>query len=262
MGRVLSIGWDVGGWQGKKNAFSGLSYDGKSFQWSPPILLKVPDNPGLFTIDAILNSLKYSQKSYEKLIIAIDAPLGIPKDFLPFLKGTFDFIKPTSGISNRIAFRCTDRYVHRITGKPPLSPLFDKMGINTTLVLAHLKQWKKDGFQVRTPNCKSYSLNEIIEVYPAMVKSIDNISLEKKKILLLLQKLNDNKIISAYNYYQSIGTELKTDQLDSALCAILGMSAILCHQALPKLDTVVPEEFFSEIAYTAEGWIYSLPITK
>lgn len=257
MDKIVSIGFDCAGWRGKKNAFSALIFSNGKFNWKPPQTLEVPNDPGYFSYEKLCKELDLP-RSNDKVLIAIDAPLGVPKDFIPFFKKPFNIGKPESGIENPVAYRYTDRHINRFSGKAPLS-ILDKMGINVTVALSHVAEWKKNGFKVIGPKSVQ-SKNQIIEVYPGTIRQTSHTIKTQIRNLLIL--LNDSSILDNYGYYLKEEGVKKSDKLDSALCAILGMSFLVNESRLPRLDKNIPLEFSRNSSYLKEGWIYHFPFEK
>src|ERR1019366_4593041 len=140
METIIVLGWDVGGYKGSKNAFALATVRGSETKLrictgevelsNKDSLYKFPDNlflPG------------------DNFVVAIDAPFGFPSPLLDFINNKAD----TRGyferdIENVYVFRKTDREVESITGKKPLSPIFDKLGRNTFRAIRQLRKWKQD----------------------------------------------------------------------------------------------------------------------
>jgi hypothetical protein len=257
MAQLVSIGFDCGGWQGKKNAFSALVCDNGKLSWRSPKTIKIPDNPGYFPFEALLKILSLPSKP-DEIVIAIDAPLGIPKDLIPFFQGEISMTKPESGIENSIAYRYTDKYIKLKSGINPLS-IFDKMGINMTVAKAHVNKWRTVGFEVVVHN-DSISKRKIIEVYPGTMRKCS--ASVKNQIGNILSMLKDESLLRDYGYYSLVPGIKKSDKLDSALCAILGMSHLVkVHPEIPKLEEI-PPEYFENDSNIKEGWIYHLPFEE
>lgn len=258
MAQLVSIGFDCGGWQGKKNAFSALVCDNERLCWKPPIALEIPNDPGYFSFDE-LTKLLGLPKNPDEIVIAVDAPLGIPKDFVPFFEGRIPMKKPTSGIENSIAYRFTDQHIKKESGIKPLS-ILDKMGINMTVARAHINQWNNNGFKIVAQN-DLISKRKIIEVYPGTIRRCS--SEAKIQIKNILTKLEDESILRDYGYYMGVSRIKKTDELDSAICAILGMAYLVKdNPEIPSLETFIPDEYRNNNDYIKEGWIYHLPFEK
>ena len=74
-------------------------------------------------------------------MIGIDAPLGWPAEFVRLVgrapNHARPYLPPAGGeFESRLAYRYTDRAVHRRCGKKPLSAAFDKLGNNATKAIA------------------------------------------------------------------------------------------------------------------------------
>lgn len=258
MAQLVSIGFDCGGWQGKKNAFSALIYDDSQISWKPPRIEEIPNNPGFISFEKLVEILNLPPNP-DEIIIAIDAPLGIPNDFIPFFDGKIQMKKPASGIENRVAYRYTDQYINRVSGIKPLS-ILDKMGINMTVARTHVNEWSKDGFKIVSPKDPQEG-KKIIEVYPGTIRKCS--PFVKNQIGKILSKLHDLSILKNYDYYLPVPGAQKSDELDSALCAILGMSFLVKDNSeIPKLESIIPKEYLNNDNYIKEGWIYHLPFEE
>lgn len=91
--KILSIGWDVGGWMGSKQGFSMCLWDTerKQLKWIGKAKEKsLPKSHLISPIEIItdltdgVNFAKYSELH---VVVAIDAPLGYPSSFVAFLNG-------------------------------------------------------------------------------------------------------------------------------------------------------------------------------
>lgn len=175
---VLAIGWDVGGWVGKKQAVAvarwangrpewlgkpqGFRLNSLGRDWSLIDLARVgwPEAP-----HDILNN--------QRVVLAIDAPLAFPTAFAELLAGaatpTFDAGGPE--MHNPFAYRVTDRNIFDTFKKKPLSASFDKLGNNATVAMVHTRRLRERG-HLRVPPFDDVEdgIPIGIEVYPALVK--------------------------------------------------------------------------------------------
>lgn len=239
--KILSIGWDVGGWMGSKQGFSMCLWDTetKQLKWIGKAKeMSLPKSHLISPLDIIADltdGANFSKCRNLQVIVAIDAPLGYPICFVEFLNGKNVInARPVLEIENPLAYRETERHIHQKFGKKPLSSTFDKIGNNATVAISHINNWiKNDGF-IRQPSHEN-GLKEIIEVYPALVKE------------------------NAY-LFQSFDEEIPneinrgTDAYDSAICALMGLKYYVGEElfGMPCVSKLVKEEYFSE------GWIYYL----
>ena len=184
--KCLGIGWDVGGWRGNKNAVAMAMWNGTGVDWVAVKRRKLPGVGATFAefLEHFLGSeakLRLEQAVDRKVpvVLAIDAPLGLPTAFVDSLKHPADtqfesdFAKG-GFIDNPLAFRETDRTVAEIFEKTPLSATFDKLGNPASVARWYVQQWTRTGarpsFKMMVKKGKPpFSL---IEVYPALAKEM------------------------------------------------------------------------------------------
>jgi predicted nuclease with RNAse H fold len=240
---ILAIGWDVGGWMGVKHGWPICEVrDDGTLHWPfSPVELGIGPT-GEFDLDEIIRRLSGSNGMTvdgQRVVVAVDAPLGFPAQFRRLLCGeTVEFVFPDREIESELAYRETDRNVHDRLGKKPLSAAFDKLGNNATVAMVHAQRWReRHGFSV-PPLTEVGDLGRvIIEVYPALAK--DPRTGEARGVLARL-----------------IPPDVKsgTDAYDAAICA-LHAAKFGSGQALRVLPPLVGPERVTE-AMAEEGWIY------
>jgi hypothetical protein len=156
---VVSVGWDVGGWLGRKNALAVAIWNGKGVRWAGPVRSGLlPEQPGELPalVEAIAGPevaslVREGLRRAARVVVAIDAPLGLPDAFRAFLVDpSFQVARPERFIDHPLAFRQTDREVSRLLGKEPLSATFDKLGNPASVAVAFARRWRQDGFTVVT----------------------------------------------------------------------------------------------------------------
>jgi hypothetical protein len=137
---VLGVGWDVGGWIGRKQAIALAEWKGHSAQWlGSSMCFSVAQLGENWSVDDLVRCAWPDAPSEilqsHELVMAIDAPLGFPVAFSELLAGrSTPSVDPTSAeIDNPLAYRETDRHIYRTFGKKPLSASFDKLGNNATV---------------------------------------------------------------------------------------------------------------------------------
>ncbi len=276
--KVISIGWDVGGWHGEKNAICKLEYDGEKITMSKPeILKKVFDQKGIpYFIETVIKD------DYKQFILAIDAPLGLPVEFTNLINGNEVFIPDVEkgSFENRLAFRETDMHIKSILKKTPISPSFDKLTNNLTLAL-NMTRLLKNSFKIYPfHDYDSMNKNNVIEVYPGIFRTdnpkksasndelnrFNKIRTSKKRILEMmiggLDKQFDEQLGTALEYYTTDDSnEKKTDKADAFICSLLGLSFLLGKEAgLPEISKVIPQKRathqIDKEVVRKEGWIY------
>ncbi|MGM7701438.1 hypothetical protein ACSVDE_06895 [Pseudalkalibacillus sp. Hm43] len=243
MTKILGIGWDVGGWMGSKQGIAAATFnlDTQKFEW-----IGTPRNTNLkkhqhWTPQSILEALdpKISIEEFEEVTIGMDASLGFPIAYRKLVNQEDHELKfPSKEIQNPFAYRDTERHIFEKFGKKPLSAPFDKLGNNTTLALSYALKWsREEGFKMIPQQGNKSSKHVMIEVYPALVKSMEQ-SFIKEEIL--------KRIPSEINP--------RSDAYDAAICSIL---ALLFKGNGQFIENVTLQDpcIHKETA-TEEGWIY------
>jgi len=240
---MLAIGWDVGGWMGTNHgwAMCEVREDGTLVWPTSPMELRI-GAAGRFDLNEMVRRLSGTDDltiEGQRVVVAVDAPLGFPSQFRRLLSGeNVDFRAPDREIDSELAYRETDRDVHERLGKKPLSAAFDKLGNNATVAMVHTRRWHEDDefsvpplTEVRNPD------RVIIEVYPALAK--DRRTGEAKGILS-----------------SCIPSDLErgTDAYDAAICALHAAKFGGGH-ALPEFSQLVGPERVTDVI-AEEGWIY------
>lgn len=149
MGKIISIGWDVGGWHGRKNALSVIVFENGSLKLTvPPKCIKrdllFDNGEGLPTF--ILNEIAPN----DRLVIAIDSPFGFPEAFSRLITDV-NYVFNDVGddfYKNLYAFRKTDINIIDKLGKKPISPSFDKLTNNVSLTINLLRILKENNFAI------------------------------------------------------------------------------------------------------------------
>ena len=245
MKKVVSIGWDVGGWHGRKNAISVITHENGALKLTtPPQCLT---REFLFDNGNDVPTIISKQMSEDsELVVAIDSPFGFPKAFTNLIA---DDKYTSTDVGDKIydnmyAFRETDKNIIEKLGKKPISPSFDKLTNNVTLTINMLRILKRNHFVISpwdSPSLKDAKI--VIEVYPGVFKC------EKEKSLKLLIKMIqqiqiDNKESQIFledlesYYYRDIADD-KSDEADSFICSLLGMCfALKGELGLPILQEI------------------------
>ncbi|ALC90309.1 hypothetical protein AM500_11320 [Bacillus sp. FJAT-18017] len=237
--RVIGIGWDVGGWLGNNHGVAACVWEEGmgSVEWiGSPSSIALPEDrllriPEL--VKAISKEYALIEDDETMIVIGVDAPLSFPSAFAQLLGGAdVDIRKPAREIDNIFAYRDTDRHIHAVFGKKPLSATFDRIGNNATVAMAHIKMWEKEGDFVTYPFHPSNAENNkvILEVYPALVK-------ERKS----------TEAFPGIKQLLPTGLVPGTDAYDAAICALYAIAFGSSGTPLPAL--VGPNG-------TCDGWIY------
>lgn len=236
--KILSIGWDVGGWMGKKQGFSMCVWDREKhdFEWMGKSLEMGLPEGHLLAPNEIIKFFLEEVNKYDdyQIVIAIDAPLGYPKDFVKFVNGERILnSKPSSEINNVIAYRETERHIFKTFGKKSLSSIFDKIGNNATVAISHIRMWS-DNYQFVIQPSDRVGSKEVIEVYPALIK-------EDGKLKQLFDKAIPNDV------------QRESDAYDSAICSLMGLKYYVGEELLGVPMAKRPQHIEQ---YNEEGWIY------
>ncbi|OCA90726.1 hypothetical protein A8F94_02290 [Bacillus sp. FJAT-27225] len=237
--KVIGIGWDVGGWLGNNHGVAVCVWkEGKDqVEWvGTPSSISIPD-AGMLEIKDLIHAVSggtvLPDNEDTKIIIGVDAPLCFPAAFVGLLKGADAGIrKPAREIDNIFAYRDTDRHIHSVFGKNPLSATFDRIGNNATVAMSHIRKWeKRENFLTYPFHPQNPRNNKIIlEVYPALVK-------ERKS----------SEAFPGIKKYLPPTAEPGTDVYDAAICALYAVAFGMGGTLLPPLV---------EPVRNLDGWIY------
>lgn len=236
--RILGIGWDVGGWMGKKNAFAFSQFDvekkdfsflGKAFHTTVP-------SSGKFDIKKLAEEQDIHFEDYDKIVIGIDAPLGLPRGFKDLIQGKIkDTGKPEKEIYSPYAYRETERHLYGKFKKKALSAAFDKIGNNLTLALHQAHFWNKEyGFNIHPQQAQEDDSRIMIEVYPALAK-MEGIY---------------NKISP---YIHHLKPTCNDDEWDACICSFIATVHGSGTRFLDNFQTQLPPQ--DEVT-KEEGWVY------
>jgi Protein of unknown function (DUF429) len=238
----LAIGWDVGGWLGKKQGVAIIEID-------PDGAWRFVGVPTTFSIAALadrsvfslirLGWLEAPSDALERyrIAIAIDSPLNFPVAFQRLLSGKPHTVAtPKTEIESTLAYRACDQYVYLEYGKKPLSASFDKLGNNATVAMVFTQQWRDlEGFRTIPFEGQANHEREILEVYPTLVKS------------------RNEGIAPHVRAHLPATLEDKTDEQDAAICALLAAARIGVKS--PSLPALVQPPL--PVEQWRDGWIYA-----
>ena len=109
-----------------------------------------------------------AEQPWRAISLAIDTPLGWPDAFLALLTGSAPDALPTSKARNPLLMRATERWLAERRERPPLSPVQDLIGSQSTKGMAFLQAL---GLETTEPGVWTGELEGIqviaIETYPA-----------------------------------------------------------------------------------------------
>lgn len=246
---LIGVGWDVRGWQSRKQATAVARFrrESKQIEWlgvSELFRFTVGSAPGFIELAEPAVGLELAQQlfSHEHITIAIDAPLSFPISFQHLIEGKAKELSvPEREIENKLAYRDCERWVKEHYNKKPLSAPFDKLGNNASLAISVAQNLEKQHF-MKVPQTSLQSKRAVIEVYPGLVKT------GTERILPAIPELEK---------YIPKSLEVGTDQYDAAICALLALlfQGVGSYIDLPELVPI--HEGFNSV----EGWIYTFPLT-
>ena len=251
--KVLGLGWDVGGWMGRKNAVAAVRWSPRGgLQWlGPPVTFRIPRASGSdypltpARLLRLATSEDVSLDAFDRIAIAVDAPLGYPADYQALVQGKrvrrSELASPSKEIESHFAYRATERYIFDEFQKKPLSAPFDKLGNNATVAIAHARAWRARKFALVPQDDKPRARRVIFEVYPALVKSPS-------------RRGRNPKAQARFHRLLYPGLRSGTDEYDAAICAVLAVAFYAGGRGgLPPLEK--PPRSQSKLA-AKEGWIY------
>lgn len=248
MSSTVSLGWDVGGWLGKKQAVAVVRHSSGSSapEWlgisdqfrlagGQPIRMSslLPDSLGDEVVDALSDA--------DRVAVAIDAPLAFSDGFRNHLLARASIPSPpTREIESLLAYRECERWVAAEFWKP-LSAAFDKLGNNATLAIAVSRRLQAAGYGV-VPFETGPFTHEVIEVYPGIVKEA---------------KRTAAAAIPPVHALLPEHVEQGTDRYDAAICGLLGLLHAVGGSPFGLPNLVGPPDDFPRT--DSEGGIYGLP---
>jgi predicted nuclease with RNAse H fold len=236
------IGWDVGGWNCEKNANSRdalvvLNQQGELVGKPWRGNLRDTIAPAASYTDWLLTVAKLCQFddktkaafASQKVVMAIDTPLGFSKGLLQLLQGEAVTKSFTASCDNPYLYRHTERELFD-HGFSPLSAVKDMIGSQATKGLHLLRKF---GF-TPSPNgvwqlSQNQSQHHALESYPTVLKTSNTVQ-------QYIQKLSSQTDFNSWHQ----------DIQDAAYCAI----AALLYQQQPNTMATPAENV------TTEGWIY------
>jgi predicted nuclease with RNAse H fold len=247
MANVLGIGWDVGGWIGRKQGVAVATFGRDGLQWrGHPRAFRLKDLGSrdwslLDLIRVAWSGAPNELLGQHRMVLAIDAPLGFPRAFARLLAGgeAPAFNPDGNEIDNPLAYRVCDRHVFDVLGKKPLSASFDKLGNNATVAMHHARRLARlHSARVLPFDAPDDAAVSIIEVYPALAKVPKDTCCHPP-----LQRLLPGDVVAS------------TDECDACICALLALAfgANGTEPTLPRLVGPAPDAL---AAAREEGWIY------
>ena len=248
---VLGIGWDVGGWIGRKQAVAIVEWNGHSAQWlGMPMRFSMADLRNDWGVDDLVRRAwpEAPNDILEncELVLAIDAPLGFPVAFSELLarRPTPNIDPLVAEIDNPLAYRETDRHIYRTFRKKPLSGSFDKLGNNATVAIMHTRRLSTAGqLRVMPFDEPQIGIPTAIEVYPALLK-------RKKRV----GGQSPAECLPGLRALLPSGVSDGTDECDACLCALLALAYGYGGQIVSLPMMQAPTGAIADIK--REGWIF------
>jgi predicted nuclease with RNAse H fold len=182
----------------------------------------------------------------------IDCALGWPISFVDFVSSysqtSLVGAKFDGGIDWRrdLAYRETDREVHRITGRWPLSVSTDRLGMTAMRCAGLLSKLESSGFAVDRSG-----MGKVVEIYPAASLRIWGFSIAgyRNSTKIREKLLRELGVAAPWLRLGEYSNELiaSCDAFDSVVAAIATLSAVLGKSTKPPLEKL-------ELAQI-EGWV-------
>jgi len=243
--KIISIGWDVGGWMGDNHGLaisSGDLIEGTLSWLGEPTELGIPSG-STFSLDEVVSEVGEKELvdlERDRVTVGVDAPLGFPEGFTDFLcRNRYEFTRPEKEIYNELAYRETDRFIYEKFEKKPLSAVFDRLGTNCTAALVHVRRWINQYGFTRQPG-DEVGQNNIYEVYPALVKKKGSKIARSEFAKILPKSITPG-----------------TDAYDAAICSVMSLGAE-SGDAIPAVPKFFGPPEITELI-REEGWIYHPP---
>ena len=244
----VAIGWDVRGWcsRGQAVAVLALEVPDNPPAWlgvSAPFQLPTGEPLGLAALlaPAVDAQQQADIRQADSIVIGIDAPLAFPRKLVELLAtdNMTTCNPPAREITNPLAYRDCERWIHRHFHKKPLSAAFDRIGNNATLAICMARALQAEGFAL-VPHQVADAAHAVIEVYPGIVKRGQK---KTDPAIPPLQQLVPGSLVPG------------TDPYDAAICALLAASFAGLGAQLGLPAPTGPAPGYDP----AEGWIYALP---
>lgn len=252
MKSTLCLGWDVGGWHSDHNA---NSRDAIVILNGNAELVGMIDKNGKGGLAQRFREVSPAEEHYwskicagsgaedallsaDRLVVAIDTPLGFSKEFIDLIaNGNVSSIPQTSA-EHPYLFRATERHLAR-NGSAPLSPIKDMIGSQATKgIHVRLGQTPK----VLSPGVwqgqHGHQTITIIEAYPTVARKCADVM---NRFSTLVAQAADRPSSTS----QTFGLDVN-DLTDAAMCAIIAWMF-----AFTPGELAHPEEGVGE-----EGWIF------
>jgi len=189
------------------------------------------------------------QRSEERVLLAVDAPLGWPiamAEELPDHRAGKSFSTSPNGLFRR----ATDQFIHEKTGKQPLDVGADRIARAGYSALDFIERLRKsiqtNIDMVWSPN---FSGIGVIEVYPAATLRVHGIDSKgyknpggKEQRKRVLERLSEKLLLVV----DVPSLEKRSDTVDAVACALAGEDFLRGNCYCPP----------SDVPFEKEGWIW------
>jgi len=190
--------------------------------------------------------------------LGIDCALGWPVDFVDFLKRysseslAGEVFEGDIDWRRRLAHRETDREVHRVTGRWPLSVSTDRLGMTALRCAGLLSKLQASG----TPIDRSGG-GLVVEIYPAASMRIWGLQIAGYRNSESIRSRLINNLKEAAPWLELLGFEVQLvescDAFDSVIAALAAGSAASGKSSRPPASKLAQAK--------VEGWV-ALPLTS
>jgi len=241
---VLALGWDVGGWVGRKQGVAVATFGDHGLEWRGTAAFRLADfpTPGWSLLDLLRMAWPEAPEDAlenHRVVLAIDAPLGFPRAFKKLLEtGEAPPFPPDAPeIQNPLAYRDCDRHIWQTFSKKPLSASFDKLGNNATLAMHHARRLARlHDARVLPFDPPDEAHHTILEVYPALSKVP-----------------KDTCCYPPIQRFLPADSVAATDECDACICALMAL-AFAMNGTRAELPPLVGPGGSCNVV--DEGWIY------
>lgn len=244
---ILGVGWDVGGWIGRKQGVAVATLNAAGVTWlGSACSFRLSDlgSPDWTLTDLIRQAWSAAPADVldrYRIVLAVDAPFGFPRAFKQLLdSGQAPAFQPDGReIDNPLAYRDCDRWIHEVFKKKPLSASFDKLGNNATVAMHHVRRLATlHGARALPFDPPSADAHTIIEVYPALSKVP-----------------KDSCCYPAIERLLPTNSVAGTDECDACVCALMALAFASGGNRGDLPPIIAPGKEVADAA-RAEGWIY------
>ena len=241
---VFLIGWDVGGWDCDRNSRSRdalvvLDADrhllGRPWRGNLRRLI----NDAVTVEDWIVGLLALcgveSASRGSRVVLAIDAPLGVANAFRALLGGPSPIAEVHASDSNPYLYRETERFLIA-GGHRPLSAVKDMIGSQSTKAMHALARFTPE--RNGTGIWSGPGRTESIEAYPAVARKSGRVQRMLDPYVHAVMADGQRLLAPEFEH---------VDHEDALLCALVAWLFVYEHDALAAPEETVPQ---------AEGWIW------